>query len=160
LVKADAPERKLQSHRLTSAFVFPDHLYSEAGHMGSKPNSKPWWRWQFGLQAVVMMFTLLGIFFAYASHFHRLTQQAQSHREERQRRENWSDQMLRVSFHMPQQYWNANEADHQWHAAKEKECLVARWLPWDEVDENDIPPLTQKEEPWPDWTTEWRSTQK
>ncbi len=128
--------------------------------MESSDKRKRRWSWQISLRTLLLVITMAGGLLAYGSHFRRLTLQAQAHRDEAQRRLDWGFQMLTVSFHMPQQYWIANGADREWHTAKEQECLQARWFPWREVDESNIPPLAAKEEGWPDWTTEWRSAQK
>ena len=128
--------------------------------MEDRSNRKRRWSWQVSLRTLLLLITVVGALLAYGSHFRRLTLQAKSHREEAQRREEWGFQMGRVSFRIPQQYWIANEADREWHTVKEQECLQARWFPWREVDETSIPPITEKEEGWPDWSTEWRSVLK
>ncbi len=116
--------------------------------------------WQFNLRTLLLAITLLGILLTYGSHFWRLTLQARAHRDEAQNRADWLSQMMTVSFHIPHQYWTANEADLKWHSAKEQECLHARWFPWREVEETSLPLITETEEAWPAWTTQWRRSRK
>lgn len=128
--------------------------------METNSKGKRRWSWQIGLRTLLALITVLAALFAYGSHFRRLTLQAQTHRDEAQRRADWLGQMVTVSFHIPQQYWTSNEADLKWHTAKEKECLQARWFPWRKVDDTSIPPPSGDNEAWPKWTTQWRSERK
>jgi hypothetical protein len=119
--------------------------------------TKPRRRWQFTLRTFLIAVALIGVATYYGTHFWRLTVRGREHQAELVRQQQWIYQNMGDSFVVPSQYWKANEADSRWHQSKAEALLLARWFPWAEVDESDLPPLIEGESGFPPWTTYWRS---
>lgn len=116
--------------------------------------TEPRRRWQFTLRTFFVAVALIAVTFHSGTHFWRMTVCAREHKAEAIRRSVWMENDM---TYIPEQHWKANEADKRWHEEKVRECLMARWFPWCQVDESNLPPIAPNEPPFRSWTTPWRS---
>jgi hypothetical protein len=116
--------------------------------------TEPRRRWQFTLRSFFIVFVLIAVTFHSGTHFWRMTVRAREHQAEALRRHVFNE---RDFTYIPEQHWKANNMDLRWHEDKVRECLMARWFPWRQVNESNLPPVESIEAPFQPWTTPWRS---